>query len=114
MKAVKLLSINATMRSRFLQLQTMFPTPYPTSLQITTKLDGQTGTCEEIVRAGKPHIMIKISKGLTMDSALDALFHEFAHAMNWTTSDNDKTTSHGPRWGICVADIFTWYSDSFT
>lgn len=105
-------SVLTIIRRRFAHLQAVFPTPYPTVLQFTSKLGRNSGTCGEVVRKKKTMLMIQIASDLPRTSALDCLFHEFAHAMTWRVYDDDDNTDHGPRWGICMADIYTWYDDT--
>lgn len=104
--------IQSKIRHQLIQLQTLFPTLYPTKVQFTKKLDDSCGDCGDVVQKGKTYLLIRIQKGLSFTASQDTLFHEYAHAMNWRKDNEDESTGHGPHWGVCMSEIWEWYDES--
>jgi len=74
----------------------------------TRTLQGCSAQIGEATRNKKPVLLISIDVALPMSAALDALFHEYAHAMSWGWEDEE----HGGHWGLCMAAIWEWYTES--
>ena len=57
-------------------------------------------------RKGRPNIFtIRISKGLPSTSAVDALIHEWAHALSFTMQ-HPSFQDHGPEWGLAMSRCY--------
>ena len=106
-------SVKASARQRFVQLQTLFVTPFPTMLKFTMTLVGSSGDCGEVKRKGKTYLLIRIEDGMNITATTDALFHEFAHCMNWRPHSADESVSHSGHWGIDMGRIWDWYEEAY-
>ena len=72
-------------------------------VQLTTKLeDDEYGECT--FDSAKPRIEIRISRALPLVAQLDALIHEWAHAM--LAGMPEEFHKHGPLWGVCFARCY--------
>ncbi len=61
--------------------------------------------------------LIQIKKGQGYELIMDALIHEWAHAMTWFGSespwcgDNPHANEHGAEWGIAYAKLYSGFEE---
>lgn len=97
-----------------MRLQRRFPTLYPVTLKMTTKLEPETwGETLVVRRGGKKHLQILLRKGLPYPADLIVLLHEYAHCMVWRPDHQDscREGDHDGEWGLAVARVERWYAD---
>lgn len=55
---------------------------------------------------GRPsHFAIRVDARLPDVAACDALAHEVAHALSWTT-EHPAFLEHGPEWGLAMSRVY--------
>ena len=68
-----------------------------------------------MLRRGK--FLIKIKKGQCYEVKMDALVHEWAHAMTWFGAEasclgyNPQANEHGAEWGIAYAKLYSGFEE---
>ncbi len=73
------------------------------SVQLTGSLEDDVyGECH--LDLDKKIILIKVAKALPLVAQLDALIHEWAHAM--LAGVPTEFHKHGPMWGVCYARCY--------
>jgi len=72
-------------------------------VQLTSKLDEDVyGECH--LDLNKKRINIMVARSLPLVAQLDALIHEWAHAM--LAGMPEEFHKHGPMWGVCYARCY--------
>lgn len=74
------------------------------------------GDCDGIMQLGRmTSIVIRISSRLTWGERVDALRHEWAHAMEWSAhwKEGSPKKVHGETWGVWYAKIYTLLDDEW-
>ena len=93
-------------------LRDQYPTPYPTKLllnRFTPKLEKLQGLC---YLDGKQLILL-VNPKMPLYSMVDALFHEYAHAMVWQRPRVENARpEHCPEWGIAYASLESGFHES--
>ena len=73
------------------------------TVQLSTKLEEDVyGKCD--LDMSKKRINIKVARSLPLVAQLDALIHEWAHAM--LAGMPEEFHKHGPLWGVCFARCY--------
>jgi len=55
------------------------------------------------------YFYIQIDPRLSWESTVDALLHEWAHALAW--QEGPYVEDHGPEWGLAYARCYTIYTE---
>ena len=95
-------------------LRARFPTPYPVTVRWVPRLsDGAYG---QTTRHGR-RIVISLSKSAcrTLDTALEVLFHEHAHAVDWRHERVERAgyrLDHGDEFWLVLGRIHrAWHEE---
>lgn len=67
---------------------------------------GCHGECSVVQRGGRSVFLIRLDAALTGIALVDALLHEWSHALGWTT-DHPSLAHHGPEWGLALSRSYT-------
>ncbi len=101
-------------------LAVTFPTPYPTMVRCVKKIAAERGSSPMHKKMGddgycvsegqKIIIRIAVRRGVTRALLIDAIIHEWAHAV-LMDEDSDKIGRHDDAWGIMYARIYHRFID---
>ena len=87
---------------------TPHPTTFTTSWQDRRRKDSDDGGCYRWGRA--IHIDVNLNQPWT--TALDALLHEYAHALVWPRAHlEDYQKDHGEEWALAYGRLYRRYND---
>ena len=88
---------------------------YPVSVKrvrMTSKLDGDC-------YLGKKKFYIRINRDISEQAAIDALLHEYAHALAWNHLhdaigwDQFEEQQHDATWGVAYSKVYQVYEQHF-
>ena len=74
---------------------------------VTVPQDKIKGLCGYAAISEEPvSFKIVISKDLSKVAAIDTLIHEYAHCMDYLSSNTDCRKHHRNSWGVCYAKCY--------
>ncbi len=104
-------------------LAVKFPTPYPTTVQVTKKIaclpgasamERRIGDMGYVNREGRKLVIrIAVRPGLKRQAMIDTLMHEWAHAVTWRQANMEslRGQGHDDEWALMLGRIYRWFVD---
>jgi hypothetical protein len=93
-------------------LRKALPPAFPVSVRARRELDDRNeAECSLVGTEDKRRFVIDIASRLSDREAVDALRHEWAHALAWSHLDDKRETDddnewHTDVWGVCYARVY--------
>ena len=90
-------------------LREMCPTLLPVQVRFLEKTDGNVASTHLLYDddTGLPaRFVIQLDRPITVDSAAQALVHEWAHCLSWSSDRHDTVCDHDPEFGLAYSRVY--------